>query len=297
MRIFITGASGWIGSATTAALLRRGHDVVGMARSDAAAETIAALGAQVHRGDLNDLNSLRQGAQSADAVIHLGYHHNFSQMPQAAALDRAAIDAFGEELRGSGRALLIASGTAGLRPGEEAVETDMADPTAHPRIANTQALLDLAESGIRPVALRFPPTVHGAGDHGFIATLVDIARRTGVSGYVGEGINAWSAVHRLDAAEAVASAVERQDSGPIIHAVAEAGVATKDIAKAIGNGLNLPVESVSPEDAAAHFEWLGAFFGMDARASSAATRARLNWKPTHPTLLEDLTSGVYFETS
>ncbi|MDA0182358.1 SDR family oxidoreductase [Solirubrobacter phytolaccae] len=289
MRVFITGASGWIGSAVTSELLANGHTVLGLARSDASAERVAALGADVHRGDLDDLDSLAAGAAAADGVIHLGYHHDFSQMAEAAQLDRAAIDTFGAALEHSGKPLLMASGTLGLAVGRPATEEDDADAAAHPRIANAHAALALADRGVRPVVLRFPPTVHGPGDHGFVAALVGFARENGVSGYVGDGSNRWPAVHRLDAAKVVRLALEGAPAGTIVHAVAEEGVPAKAIAEAIGRGLGLPTESVAPET----LGWLGSFFAADVPASSAITRERFGWEPTHPTLLEDLDAGAY----
>jgi nucleoside-diphosphate-sugar epimerase len=289
MRFFVTGASGWIGSASIKELLANGHQVLGLARSDRSAERVAALGAEVLRGDLNDLEGLAAGAAAADGVLHLGYHHDFSQMAEAAELDRAAIETFAAALENSGKPLMIASGTLGLSVGRPATEEDDADPSAHPRIANARATLALADRGIRSIVTRFPPTVHGAGDHGFIAALVGFARENGVSGYVGEGGNRWPAVHVSDAARIVRLALEGATPGTVVHAVAEEGIATKQIAEAIGRALELPVAPVEPES----LSWLGHFFAADAPASSAITRERFGWAPGGPGLIEDIDAGAY----
>jgi nucleoside-diphosphate-sugar epimerase len=294
MRIFVTGASGWIGSAVVPELLASGHQVLGLARSDASAQKLEELGVDVHRGSLDDPASLAAGAAASDGVVHLAYIHDFSQMAQAAQSDRAAIDAIGAALEGTDRPLIIASGTLGLAPGRVGTEQDRPDPSAHPRIANAQAVLDLADRGVRSIVTRFAPTVHGDGDHGFIATLVGVAREKGVSGYVAEGANRWPAVHRLDAGRLVSLAVDDAPAGSVLHAVAEEGIATRTIAEAIGRGLDLPVRSIPAEQAAEHFGWIGAFFGADAPASNELTRSLLDWKPTGPTLIEDLDQGHYF---
>jgi nucleoside-diphosphate-sugar epimerase len=296
MRVFVTGASGWIGSAAIPELLDAGHQVLGLARSDSSAAAVAALGAEVHRGSLDDLDSLRAGAEAADGVIHLGYNHDFSNMAGAAQTDRHAIDLFGDVLAGTDGPLVIASGTLGLRPGGVGTEDDMPDPGMHPRIANAEATLALAGRGVRSVVVRFSPTVHGAGDHGFIATLVGIAREKGVSAYIGDGGNRWPAVHRLDAGKLVQLVVDDAPAGSVAHAVAEEGVPTKAIAEAIGAGLSVPVESVPADKAAEHFGWIGMFFGLDAPASNTLTVERFGWKPTHAGLLEDLAEVHYFST-
>jgi len=293
MRIFVTGASGWIGSAVVAELLGAGHQVVGLARSDQAAATVSGLGAEVHQGDLDDLDSLRRGAADADGVVHLGYNHDFSDVPGAARTDLAAITAMGETLEGTDELLLIASGVAGLRAGHLATEQDMPDLSTHPRVANAQATLALASKGVRSVVVRFAPTVHGPGDSGFVAMLVGIARERGVSGYVGDGDNRWPAVHRLDAATLVRRAVDDAPPGCVLHAVAEEGIPTRTIAEAIGRGLDLPVASVAPDDAADHFGWLGMFFGADVPASNTMTRERFGWEPVHPGLIADIDAGSY----
>lgn len=288
MRVFVTGASGWIGSAVVSELLAAGHEVLGLARSDASADTVAALGAEVHRGTLEDLDSLRSGAAGADAVVHLGYHHDFSQMAEAAELDRRAIDTFGDVLAGSGGALVIASGLIGV-----ATEQDRPDPAGHPRLANAQATLALADRGVRSAVVRFAPTVHGAGDYGFVAVLTEIAARTGVAAYIDDGANHWPAVHRLDAAALVRLTVESAPAGSVLHAVDEPGIPTREIAEAIGRSVGVPAESIPAADAAEHFGWIGGFFGIDMVASSDLTRELLGWAPTHQGLLADLEAGSY----
>jgi nucleoside-diphosphate-sugar epimerase len=294
MRILVTGASGWIGSASVKELISAGHHVLGLARNDESAAKIAKLGAEVVRGSLDDLVSLRAAAALAEGVVHLGYNHDFSQMAAAAQTDRAAIDAFADVLQGTGGPLLIASGTLGLAPGRVGTEEDRPSTGAHPRIASAAYTLGLADRGIRSMVVRFAPTVHGAGgDHGFVAVLARIAREKGVAGYIGEGQNRWPAVNRLDAAKLVQLAIDKATPGSVLHAVAEEGVATRYIATALGQFLDVPVESIPADQAQAHFDWLGMFFAADAPASSARTRSLLGWEPAHATLLEDIASGHY----
>lgn len=295
MRILVTGASGWIGSASARELVAAGHEVVGLARSDAAAEAIAAAGLEVARGDIDDLDRLRAVAASCDGVVHMAYKHDFSRMADAAQTDRRAIELFGEVLEGSGNPLVIASGVAGLSMGRPSTEQDVPDAGSHQRVANAAATLALAERGVRSSVVRFAPTVHGAGDHGFVARLVAIAREKGVSGYVGDGSNRWPAVHRFDAAALVRLATEKAPAGSVVHAVAEEGVATRAIAEVIGHKLGLPVVSVAPAEAADHFSWLGQFFAMDCPASSRLTQQLLGWTPTQPGLIDDLEQGHYFD--
>jgi nucleoside-diphosphate-sugar epimerase len=297
MNVFVTGASGWIGSAVVPQLLAAGHQVVGLARSDGAAAAVADLGAEVRRGDLDDLDGLRAAAEASDGVVHLGFKHD-ADFADAGRTERAAVETLGKALEGSDRPFLLASGIALLAPGRVLTERDatpMVGPEA-PRGGAEELALSYAERGVRAVSLRFAVTVHGEGDHGFVSTLVGVARDRGASGYVGAGANRWPAVHRLDAARLVRSALERSPAGSVVHGVAEEGVPARAIAEAIGRGLGVPVRSVDPDDAAEHFGWIGMFFAADAPASSALTRDRLDWTPTHPGLIEDLDAGSYFGT-
>lgn len=295
MQVFVTGASGWIGSATVDELLAAGHHVVGLARSDAAAAALAAKGVEVRRGDLDDIAGLRAGAAAADAVIHLANKHDFADPAVSNRAERAAVEAFGEVLRDSGRPLLFASGLAALADGRAATEDDASPfhgPDA-PRGGAENLALGYVDSGVHAVALRFSPTVHGTGDHGFIATLVGIARAKGVSGYVGDGGNRWGAVHRGDAARLVRIGLAKAPAGSRLHVIAEEGVATREIAEAIGRVAGVPTASIPAEEAVAHFGWIGRFFGMDMTATSTRTQELLGWTPEGPTLLEDLDAGAY----
>jgi nucleoside-diphosphate-sugar epimerase len=298
MLVFITGASGWIGSATVDELLSEGHVVVGLARSDASAAALAAKGARVVKGDLDDLETIRAGAGDADAVIHLANKHDFTNPAVSNGAERAAIETIGGVLEGSGRPFLFASGVAGLAPGRPATEAD-ASPFSgpdSPRGGGENLGLSYVERGVRSVSLRFAPTVHGAGDHGFIPRLIEIAREQGASGYLGDGANRWPAVHRSDAARLVRLGLDTAPAGSRLHAVGEEGVPTRAIAEAIGRGLDVPVVCVPKQDAQAHFGWIGAFFGLDVPASSERTQQLLGWTPTGPTLLEDLAAGPYFRS-
>jgi nucleoside-diphosphate-sugar epimerase len=308
MRVFMTGASGWIGSAVVPELIGAGHQVTGLARSDASAAALTAAGVEVHRGTLDDLDGLREAAAASDGVIHLAFKHDlaFSGGFQGAAdADRRAVETFGEALAGSGRPLLIASGTIGLAPGRVATEEDghVPDP-AHAawgegprtRLATAEFVLSLASRGVRSSVVRLSPTNHGEGDNGFMTAIVGIARGKGVSGYIGDGSNRWPAVHRLDTARLIGLALEKAPAGSTLHAVAEEGVPIRTIAEVIGRHLDIPVASVSPEDASEHFGWLAGFLGADSPASSELTRELLGWQPTQPGLLEDLDKGHYFNT-
>jgi nucleoside-diphosphate-sugar epimerase len=306
MRVFVTGASGWIGSAVVPELLGAGHKVVGLARSEESAAALLAAGAEVRRGSLDDLDALHAAASAADGVIHLAFKHDLAfsgNFEGAATADRAAIETFGDALAGTDRPFVIASGTLGLLPGRMATEQDglAGDPAAAtmpagPEIRRTNAhlTLALADRGVRSSVLRLPPTVHGDGDNGFMATLVGIARDKGVSGYIGDGLNRWPAVHRFDAAVLFRLAVEKAPAASVLHAVADTGVPVREIAEVIGRHLEIPVVSVAPDDAAAHFTWLAHFLGVDSPASSELTRSLLGWSPTHPGLIDDLDAGHYF---
>ena len=307
MRVFVTGASGWIGSAVVPELTEAGHQVTGLARSDASAAALTAAGAAVHRGTLDDLDGLRNAAAASDGVIHLAFRHDlaFSGNFQGAAdADRRAVETFGEVLAGSGRPLVIASGTLGLAPGRVATERDGRDPGSAPahlgggpqtRLGTAQLTLSLASRGVRSSVVRLPPTVHGEGDTGFMAAIVGIARDKGVSGYIGDGANRWPAVHRLDAAHLFRLAVEKAPAGSALHAIADEGVPIRAIAEVIGRHLNLPLAAIAPEDAAEHFAWLSGFLAIDSPASSALTRELLSWQPTQPGLIDDLDKGHYFD--
>ena len=307
MRVFVTGASGWIGSAVVPELISAGHEVTGLARSDASAAALTAARAQVHRGSLDDLGSLRDAAAAADGVIHLAFKHDlaFSGGFQAAAdADRRAVEAMGDELAGSDRPFVIASGTLGLAPGRVGTEQDGhgTDPalSAHgtgpeTRRATAELVLSLASRGVRSSVVRLPPTNHGDGDNGFMATIVGIARDKGVSGYIGDGSNRWPAVHRLDSAQLFRLALENAPAGSTLHAVADEGVQIRDIAGVIARHLDVPVASVAPEDAPQHFTWLAGFLAIDSPASSTLTRELLGWHPAQPGLLEDLDKGHYFD--
>lgn len=302
MRIFVTGASGWIGSAVVPELLDAGHQAVGLARSEAAAAALIAAGAEVVRGTVDDLDVLREAAAASDGVIHLAFKHDIAfsgDFQGAAEADRRAVDAFGEALAGTDRPFALASGVAGLAPGRPATEGDMPVIDGTPlsiRAATSLATLDLASRGIRSSVVRLSPTCHGEGDNGFMASLVAVARAKGVSGYVGDGSNRWPAVHRFDAARLFRLAVEKAPAGSVLHGGAEEGIAMREVAEVIGRHLGVPVTSVAPEAAPGHFGWLSAFVGLDAPMSSTLTRGLLDWQPTHPGLLEDLDKGHYFHT-
>jgi nucleoside-diphosphate-sugar epimerase len=298
MRVFVTGASGWIGSAVVPELLGAGHQVVGLARSDASAAALRDAGAEVQRGSLDDVDVLRSAAAASDGVIHLAFKHEEAfagDFPAAVAADLRAIETFGAALADSGKPLVIASGLAGHTSGALVTERDVPHPDspAGHRTRSERAALALADSGVRAASVRLAPTVHGEGDGGFIATLVGIARDTGASGYVGDGANRWPAVHRDDAARLFRLAVESVPAGTVLHAAAEEGVTMRAIAEAIGRQLDVPADAVEPADAAERFSWLAQFVAIDVRASSAATRELLGWEPTGPTLLDDLDSGRY----
>jgi nucleoside-diphosphate-sugar epimerase len=292
MRVFVTGASGWIGSAVVPELIGAGHQVLGLARSDSSAAAVAALGAEVLRGDLEDLGALRAGAVGADAVVHLAYVHDFTQMAASVQVDARAVEALAAALAGTGKPLVAASGTPAV-PGGVATERDFpvfGGPAAG-RDKNAQAVLALAASGVRSSVVRMPRSVHGDGDHhGLIARLVGVARDRGVSGYVGDGSSRWPAVHVLDAAVLVRLAVERAPAGSVLHAVADEGVPVREFATVIGRHLNLPTATAAAED----LGFLGMILALDCPASSALTTELLGWRPIQPGLIEDLDKGHYF---
>jgi nucleoside-diphosphate-sugar epimerase len=300
MRIFVTGASGWIGSAVVAELLAADHEVLGLARSDASAQAVAAAGAEVRRGDIGDLDVLRAAAAESDGVVHLAFRHDIAftgDFETAVTSDLAAIEALSEALAGTDRPLAVASGVAGLKPGTLATERDMGEPSPGPggRVLNERAALALAERGVRSMSVRFAPTVHGDGDHGFIAMVVAADRAAGSSACIDDGINRWPAVHRSDAARLVRLGIEGAPAGSVLHAVGEEGIAIHDVAEAIGRRLYLPVTSITAEQADAHFGFLARFLALDMPVSSALTQELLGWQPTHHGLIEDLDEGHYFQ--
>ena len=297
MRVFITGANGFIGSAVVRELLDSGHEVVGLVRSDAAAAAVQQAGAEVLRGSIEDLETLTHGADAADGVIHTAYIHDFAEPPEVAAhADRRAIETLASALDGSGRPLVVTSATGLLGPGYVATEEDRPSVTerSHPRAGSDLLALELASRGNNVSIVRPASSVHGEGDHAFIPTLIETARSKSVSGYVGDGSNRWPAVHRLDAARLYRLALEHGQVGSVFHAVAEEGIPTRDIAETIARHLDLPVVSIAPDDADEHFGWIAMFCAADIPASSALTRQRLGWEPVHPGLIADLDAGHYF---
>jgi nucleoside-diphosphate-sugar epimerase len=290
MRVFVTGATGWVGSVTVKELIAAGHKVLGLSRSDAGAASLAAAGAEVHRGSLEDLESLRSGAAMADGVIHTAFNHNFSTYLANCEADRQIVEALGAVLVGSDRPLIVTSGTGFNQENERTP-----DFNAHPRMASEAAAAAVAARGVHVSVIRLPPSVHGDGDHGFVPMLIRAARDKGVSAYVGEGLNRWPAVHRLDAAKLFRLALEKGAAEAWYHGVGDEGVPFRDIAGVIGRHLNLPVVSKAPEAAAEHFGFLGGFAGINCPNSSAKTQELLRWRPVQPGLIPDLDQGHYFK--
>lgn len=294
MRVFVTGATGFVGTAVVQELISAGHQVLGLARSDASAQKLVNAGAEVLRGDLEDLDSLRIGAGETDGVIHAGFIHDFTRFAEVCEVDKKAITTIGEVLAGSNRPLIVTSGTALVSPGQLATE-DIIPPfnPAWPR-ASEQAADEVCRLGVRAAIVRLSPSVHGDDDkHGFIPILINIAREKGFSAYIGEGLNRWNAVHRLDAAHLFRLALENATPGARYHACAEEAVTVRSVAEAIGQRLNIPVRSIAPEAAASHFGWFSQMAAIDCPASSKLTQERLNWQPTHATLLSDIDNGIY----
>lgn len=296
MRVFVTGATGWIGSVVVQELLKAGHQVTGLARSDASAAKVAAAGAEVFRGSLEDTDGLRAAAAEADGVIHTGYVHDFSPTGDpaaAAALDGRVIAAFGDALAGTGKPLVVASGLPHAPAGGISTEEVLSVDPAHPRVSESAALA-VANRGVRASVVRLPPSVHGEGDYWFIPIFINIARKTGVSAYIGDGANVWPAVHRVDAARLFVIALEQAPAGTLLNAVADEGVPFREIAEVIGQHLRVPVKSIAPRDARAQFGALAGFAAFDIPASGAITRQRFGWHPVEPGLIADLEAGHYF---
>ncbi len=297
MRVFLTGATGWVGSAVLSELLAAGHDVLGVARSDEGAETLARAGVAVHRADLAEPERFAAGARACDGVIHTAFNHDFSQFAANIETERRAVQAMLDALAGSGKPLVVSSGVALLAPGRTATETDhqATEGPAAGRALTEELVVAAAARGVRTSVVRLAPTVHGAGDHGFTPRIVAAAREHGVSAYVGDGANRWPAVHRSDAARLYRLALERAAPGSRLHAIAEEGIAMRTIAETIGEGLGLPVRSLTAEEAPAHFGFLAMFVGLDIPASSQITREALGWRPAGPDLLTDIRENGYLD--
>lgn len=295
MRVFVTGATGFIGSAIVQDLLANGHTVLGLARSDATAVRLAQWGVDVHRGDLSDTDSLAAGARACDGVIHTAFIHDFSQYEANAATDGRAMEAMASALEGSGKPLVATSVTTLLTPGSIGTENDAPAPAGFASVRSvSEGVLLAAQRGVRVSAVRLPPSVHGKGDFGFVPMLIEVARRTGVAAYVGDGANRWPAIHRLDAARLFRLALEKAIAGSRLHGAAEEGIPMRDIAQTIGQGLGVPVRSMTVEEADAHFGWMASFAAIDNPISNAITRNAVGWQPQEVGLLADMQSSGYF---
>lgn len=294
MRVFVTGATGFIGSAVVRELREAGHHVLGLARSEEAAGALAQAGAEAHRGSLSDPGSLAAGARACEGVIHLAFIHDFSQYKAAVETDQRAVEAIALALEGSNKPFVAASGTVMLAPGHIGTETDARAHDSGRAIAE-EMLLSAAKRGVRTSAVRLPPSVHGAGDQAFVPTLIDIARHKGFAAFIGDGTNRWPAVHRLDAARLFRLALEKAAPGSLLHGTAEEGIPMKRIAEAIGEGLGLPVRSLTADEAAAHFGWLAGFAALDNPTSSTLTQEWLGWRPRENMLLKDMRESGYFD--
>ena len=295
MRVFLTGATGFIGKAIVRELTGAGHEVLGLARSDEKAADLARAGAEAHLGDLSDLDSLAAGARAADGVIHTAFVHDFSKYREAGETDRAAVEAMGSALEGSNKPLVITSGTTIVTTGRIVTEDEPAreDTPSGVRAPSEHALAAVSEHGVRGIAVRLPPSVHGRGDSGFVPALIEVARQKGVSAYIADGGNRWPAVHRLDAARLFRLALEKAPAGAL-HGAAEEGIPMREIAEAIGQGLDVPVRSISAEEAQEHFDWMAMFVGIDNPTSNAITRDLTGWTPQREGLLADLRENGYF---
>ncbi len=291
MRVFVTGATGFVGAAVVDELIANGHQVLGLARSEEGAAALKAAGAEVQRGGLDDFDGLRRGAAAADAVIHTAFIHDFSKFKESCEIDRGVIAAMGAAVEGTDKPLIVTSGT-GLVLGRVATEDDEPANTANPRVASEEAAAAVAARGVRTMIMRLPQ-VHGDGDHAFVPLLINLAREKGVVAYVGDGANRWPGVHRFDAAGLYRLALEKGRAFRY-HAVADEGVPMRDIAEVISRRLKLPTASLSAEQAAAHFGWFAHFAAADMPASSAKTRAELGWQPSGPALLPDIDRPIYF---
>ncbi|MGN8058558.1 SDR family oxidoreductase [Pedobacter sp. 22163] len=297
MKIFVTGATGFVGSAVVKELISAGHEVLGLARNEAAEKALVLAGARVHKGDLEDVKRLQEGAKLADGIIHTGFIHDFSRFAAVCEIDRLAIEAIGNSIAGTNKPFIVTSGTLVVNPGIFATEDMLPNYNGgNPRLASEKAVDALASQNIRVSVVRLSPSVHGEGDdHGFVPMLINIARKTGSSAYIGSGENRWTGIHRLDAAKLYRLALEQATPGARFHGVAEESITLKSIAEAIGEQLGLPVVSISKNEAAAHFDWFEHFVSIDGPASGRLTRERLNWEPQYSSLIQDLEQGVYFK--